>query len=194
MIIFCCIFPLSPLYCLYRPPPGLSTKERRMLVRTKYWSFYYKISYQSYYYKRFSILFTKVNQVFTIFCGLVSLSSVAAWGIWKTYPVLWSLLICVSQVTQAILPKLSYNDLLCPTKFMISSLGKLCTAIDHSWLEIDVYNYTDEQILELIEKYENQYAELVSQFFDGTFLPEINYCVRKAEKECAEYFRVKYSL
>lgn len=161
-------------------------------MREKYWNFYYKITYQSFYYKRFQIFFTGINRVITVFCSLMALSSVAAWGIWKTYPLLWSIMICSSQLIQAMFPKLPYNDLLCSTRFMICSIDKLRMSIDHSWLKIDVYNYTDKQILELIEKYEIQYSELVSQFFSGTYLPEIKYCVKKTEAECTAYFSLNY--
>lgn len=157
-------------------------------MREKYWNFYLKIAYQFHYYKRFQIFFTKVNHGITIFCSLTALSSVAAWGIWDSYPIVWSALICASQLIQALFPKLPYNDLLCSTKFMICSLDTLLMKIGHGWHEIDLRHYTEEQIFELLKDYEAQYSELTSQFFAGTFLPEINHCAKMAEKECEAYF------
>lgn len=161
-------------------------------MRETYWNCYKKIAYQFFYYKRFQIFLNAVNNGITAFCGLTALSSVAAWGLWKSYPLLWSFLICMAQLVQAIFPKLPYNDMLCSTKFMICSLDKLLLSIRHSWLEIDVYDYTDEHILEIIAKYEAQYSKLVSQFYSGTYLPEIRYCEKKAEEECIAYFNTYY--
>ena len=162
-------------------------------MRVTYWDFYKKITYQFFYYKRFQIFFTAINNGISVFCGLTALSSVAAWGLWKSYPLLWSALICAAQLIQAAFPKMPYNDLLCSTKFMICSLDKLLLDIRHSWLAIDVHDYTDEHILKLVAKYEAQYSELVSQFFSGTYLPEIKYCEKKATEECISYFKTNYS-
>ena len=161
-------------------------------MRETYWSFYYKIVYQFFYYKRFQILFSTINRGISSFCCLMSLARVAAWSMWKTYPLLWSILICVAQLIQALSPKLPYNDLLHSTRFMICSFDKLLLSIRHTWFEMDVYDYTDEQILKFTKKYDAQYSELVSQFFSGSYLPEIQYCNKRAEKEAISYFNINH--
>ncbi len=65
-------------------------------MREAYWNFYKKIAYQFFYYKRFQIFLNAVNNGIAAFCGLTALSSVAAWGLWKSYPLLWSFLICMA--------------------------------------------------------------------------------------------------
>lgn len=76
---------------------------------------------------------------------------------------------------------------------MICSLDKLLLDIRLKWLAIDVYDYSDEQMLQFINEFESQYSGLVSQFFAGTYLPEIAYCSKKAEEECIAYFTTNYS-
>ena len=163
-------------------------------MREQYWAMYSKIQYQSYYYKHFQTLFNRINWCISVFCSITTLSSIAAWGIWKTYPLIWSLLICASQLIQAIFPTLPYNDLLTSTHFMICAIDKLMLDINHDWLKIELFEYSDEKILELLEKYENSYSDLTSQFFSGKYLPDIKYCERKAETECATYFYLKYNV
>ena len=157
-------------------------------MRETYWNLYVKLVYKSCYYKYFQSLFGKINWILTIFCSVVSLSSIAAWGIWKTHPAIWSVLICVSQLIQAMFPKLPYNDLLSSTKFMISSLDKLLIQLKTDWLKIQYLDSTEEEILKLIKKHETSYSELVSQFFAVTYLPTIKYCEKKADRECNIYF------
>ena len=157
-------------------------------MRETYWNLYVKLVYKSCYYKYFQSLFGKINWILTIFCSVVSLSSIAAWGIWKTHPAIWSVLICVSQLIQAMFPKLPYNDLLSSTKFMSSSLDKLLIQLKTDWLKIQYLDSTEEEILKLIKKHETSYSELVSQFFAGTYLPTIKYCEKKADRECNIYF------
>lgn len=118
------------------------------------------------------------------------MSCVAAWGIWNVYPVLWSVLICLAQIIQALTPKMPYNDLLVSTKFMICSLDTLLLDIDIKWLDINyVHDYSDEEILQFIENYQKQHTALINQFFSGTYLPELKICVRKATEECNTYFQ-----
>ncbi len=162
-------------------------------MRENYWNFYKKIAYQFFYYKRFQIFLNRLYWGITALCNLTAFSSIAAWGVWKSYPLVWSVLICITQLVQALYPRLPYNELRYPTTFMICSLDKLLTSIGHSWLKIDLYDYTEEEIFEFIEKYEMQYNELVAQFFAGVYLPEINHCAKKAEEECISYFTTKYS-
>ena len=75
---------------------------------------------------------------------------------------------------------------------MICSFDKLLLSIRHTWFEMDVYDYTDEQILKFTKKYDAQYSELVSQFFSGSYLPEIQYCNKRAEKEAISYFNINH--
>lgn len=164
-------------------------------MREQYWKMYMSIKHKSLYYKNFQIMFNYVNWILSSLCAITSLSCVAAWGIWGTHPVLWSLIICAAQVFQALFPKLPYNDLLISTKFIVCSLDKLLLEIDHSWLDINyVHDLPDEKILSLIHKYESSYSSLVSQFFAGTFVPDIKYLSNKTEKECRTYFKIKYSM
>lgn len=164
-------------------------------MREQYWKMYISIKHRSLYYKNFQVMFSRVNWALSSLCAIASLSCVAAWGIWGTHPVLWSLIICATQIFQALFPKLPYNDLLVSTRFMICSLDKLLLDIEHSWLDMHyVHDLPDEKILSLIHKYETSYSNLVSQFFAGTFLPDIKYLAKKSEKECKTYIETKYSI
>lgn len=163
-------------------------------MREQYWRMYTDIKHRAVYYKHFYSLFNFINWMLSGFCTVASFSSIAAWSIWGAHPVLWSLIICSAQILQALFPKLPYTDLLISTKFMISSLDKLLLEIKHTWLEINyVQNLPDESILILIKKYETLYSGLVSQFFSGTFLPEIKYISKKSEKECKIFFKTNFT-
>lgn len=161
-------------------------------MRERYWSFFFEIKHKSFYYKHFQALFNKINWVLSGFLSLTTLSSIAAWGIWEHYQLLWAILICFSQVVQALFPKLPYNDLLISTQFMISALDKLLIDVECDWLRIDAQNLEDDEIMSLLNQHMTQYSCLVDQFFSGTYLPTIEKCQQKAEKDCKIYFNVTY--
>lgn len=161
-------------------------------MRERYWNFYFSIKFKACYYMYFQIFFKHINTCITCFLSLTTLSCIAAWDVWNKYQLLWANLICVSQVVQAIFPKLPYNDMLISTKFMISALDRLLLDIDHDWLIIDIHHLSDDEIVKLLEKHQNCYSDLVNQFFSGEYLPLIKYCEKKAEQECKTFFSVTY--
>lgn len=161
-------------------------------MRDRYWTFFFTIKHKFYYYKHFQILFNRINWCISGFLSLTAISCIAAWDIWKDYQLLWAILICASQIIQALFPKLPYNDLLISTKFMISSLDKLLLQIEHDWLYLDIHNLSDDEILKLLDEHQSQHAELINQFFAATFLPVIKYCEKKAEEDCKNFFSITY--
>lgn len=142
----------------------------------------------------YQIFVKRINIGISCFLSCVTISSIAAWNFWKTYPLLWSGIICLSQIIQAVLPNLPYFDLLIPVKLMISAVDRQLLDIDHDWLIIETQGLSEDQIINLLEKHQNRYADLVDQFFSGEYLPIIKYCVKKAEEECETYFSVTYQI
>lgn len=161
-------------------------------MRERYWTFFFSIKHESLYYKHFQQLFNSINWIITCFLSVTALSCIAAWDIWKDYQVLWAILICTSQVIQALFPKLPYNDLLISTRFMICSLDRLLIDVEHDWLYIDIHQSSEDEILKLLEKHQLKYSELVNQFFSGSYLPVIKHCEKCAEKDCKNFFSVTY--
>lgn len=161
-------------------------------MRERYWNFYFSIKHESFYYKHFQLLLSRINRGITAILALTTLSSIAAWDIWNKYRIIWAILICFSQVLQAIFPKLPYNDLLISTRFMISSLDKLLLDIEYDWLSIDVHDLSDDKILASLKKHQRNYSDLVNQFYSGEYLPVIKYCEKKAERDCKNFFSVTY--
>lgn len=161
-------------------------------MRERYWAFYVSLKHESCYYKYFQILFKRLNWAITGFLSVTTLSCIAAWDLWKDFQLVWAVLICASQLIQAFFPKMPYNDLLISTRFMISALNKLLLQVDHDWLYIEIHSLSNDEILQLLEKHQSQYSELVNQFFSGDYLPVIKYCESKAEQECKTFFSVTY--
>lgn len=161
-------------------------------MRERYWSFYFSVKHELFYYKYFQLLFSRINWCITGFLSITTLSCIAAWSFWNNHQILWASLICVSQIIQALFPKLPYNDTLISTKFMISALDKLLLEIDSDWLSIDTLDLSDKKILKLLSKHQKSHSELINQFFSGEYLPVIKYCEKKAESECKTFFSIHY--
>ena len=163
-------------------------------MREQYWAMYSDLKHRFFYYGRFLKLFNKVNWAISGFLTLTSVSCIAFWSIWGEYPLLWSSLICISQIIQALWPKLPYNDLIVTTKLMICSMDALLLSVEKDWLETQYVKEetSAQEYLDLIIKYQTSYYELISQYYSGTFLPDLKRLHKKAEKDCRNYFNRKY--
>ena len=162
-------------------------------MREQYWAMYSDLKHRSFYYSRFLRFFTNVNWGISGFLTFTSISSIAIWSIWGQYPLVWSSLICLSQVIQALWPKLPYNDLIVTTKLMICSMDGLLLSVEKDWLDSEyVRDYSAQEYLDLISKHQNSYYELISQYYSGTFLPELKHLHKKAEEDSRNYFNHKY--
>jgi len=162
-------------------------------MREQYWRMYNDLYHRLCYYKHFQNFYTWINRIISSLLTITSLSSIAAWGVWGSHPIIWSLIIGGSQLIQALFPKLPYNDILISTKFIICSMDKLILSIEHEWLESEyVRDYTEQEYFDAISKHENAYSDLVSQYFSGSFLPEHRYLHSKAMNDCQNYFERKY--
>lgn len=163
-------------------------------MREHYWITYSVLEYQLIYYKNYQLFYSLKKKIISCFCLGISLSSVAAWSIWKTFPLLWSFCIALSQLIQVFSPYFLNDELALAAKMIITPLDKLLVNTRHDWLSIENSAYSDDQIVELIHKYEQQYSELTSLFFSGTFLPESRYVQKKTEAEWENNLEVKYHI
>lgn len=161
-------------------------------MRTRYWFFFYEITYKSYYYKSFQMLFLFINWCISAFLSLTTLSCITAWSFWNDHATIWAIIICASQILQALFPKLPYNDLLISNRFMVCALDKLLLDIERTWLTIDLHNLPDDEILNQLTIYQQRYSDLVNQFFSGEYLPSIILCEKSAEKYAQTYFSNNY--
>lgn len=163
-------------------------------MRERYWTFFYSLKHRAFYYQYFQRLLNSINWAITAFLSLTSLSCIATWQLWDSHRYVWTALICISQVIQALFPKLPYNELLVSTKFMISALDGLLIKVEHDWLYIDIHQdeLSEDEILKILNIHQAKYSELVSQFFSGAYLPNIKYCDKHAESDCKTFFNVTY--
>lgn len=163
-------------------------------MREQYWNFFVSTKHKFYYYKHFLILFNRINGIISAFLTITTLSGVAALSIWQIHPSIWAGIICISQIIQAVLPRLPYSNLLAATRFMIPAMNRLLLDIEYDWNVININDSSDKEILSLLQKYRTKAIALIEQFFNAEYLPTIKYCEKNAEKECRNFFAIYYAI
>lgn len=161
-------------------------------MREHYWTTYTNLEYKLRYYKYFQKSCNCRHNVISIACLLGSLACISSLKIWALIPVVWSAIIVILQILQALTPYILKNDLALSSKLIATPLSNMLVDMRHEWLLIESSIYSDDEIRDLIYKFETQYSDMVSLFFPGTFLPESKHIQSKAEADWIQYFEVTY--
>jgi len=77
-------------------------------MRERIWNNLLDIRFKAFYIDLLSSKFQKRDRYINIFLALASSGSIAAWTIWKEVPIVWGLIIALSQVIQVVKPYFPY--------------------------------------------------------------------------------------
>lgn len=162
-------------------------------MRERYFHTYESIKCKECFYAAHKVRADKLYHLFSSVTLAISIISVLVWSISKTVPALWAVIIAAAQFAQAYSVNLPYSDQLAVLKFFMPELNKLLVRIDKSWLEIDINEYDESKILELVSEYEKEFVELEDYFTQNTQFPEVPSVLKKAAKDQATYFAGRYT-
>lgn len=167
-------------------------------MRDKYWAMYTELKHKEKYYLYYQQSSKFKDGVINGVCLVASCASIASWGIWSEYPVVWALIIALAQVIQAVKPLLPFSQQITALRFLNPELSSLLIDIDHSWDSVnrmDGSNPSDyDHVSGLIHDYEKRFDSLTSQFIGDTYFPTRRRCEKKAETECRNYFKHRYNV
>ena len=120
----------------------MQEKYWRYMVQIKAWIFYLDLYEESSY---------KWNRRINVFSAVVSSTSIAAWAIWQQFSLLWSIIIAISQVLNAIKVYWPYNIRLKLIASFMEDLKYLYNKMEYNWLKVSNGELTEEEINDLLE-------------------------------------------
>lgn len=125
-----------------------------------------------------------------MFCAIASSTGIAAWTVWREYAFLWSLIIAISQVVNAVKGYLPYNIILKNIRYSEKNLKRLYNKIEYNWFQIKLEEFSEEKINEVLYDLKETYVEIESQCFEGEIpLYENKKMHKKAEEKTNLYFK-----
>lgn len=161
-------------------------------MRDTYWAMYTALKDKDFYYRNYRISSHRINTWMTIFCAVMSVTSIERWLFWKQLPYLWAFLLAVSQIIQIIQPYMSFSKQVVALDYLLPELEKLMIDIEYHWNLIE--EISDQQVAKLIHKYEIQYMQLDNKFIGSTHMPLRKRCQKAARKEAIAFFYQKYQI
>lgn len=162
-------------------------------MRIRYFRMYETIKFKECFYAAYEVRARRLYNWFSFLALAVSLISVLVWTISKSMPTLWAIIIAVAQFAQVFSIRLPYADQIGALKFLLPELHNLLLQIDVDWMKIDICNYEETKIIDLVSKYENHFSKIEDQYTIGVLFREIPSILKKAEKDQELYFRSHYT-
>ena len=161
-----------------------------------YWAMYTSIKHKERYYRYYSTGSKRINALISGGLIAVTLGGVGSWAIGDYHPFIW---ICAgiaatAQVVQVLNQfYFPFAKQVAALRYLLPQLSKLILAIDSNWRKLKINTLDNNEISNLIDKYQAQYAELEAQYIVALYMPRRKRSEKKAEIDCRHYFNQHYS-
>lgn len=123
-------------------------------MRQKYFNLAQDVGYACLCYQKYYTKAVTIERIVNAGCACVSTVGIAGWAIWKQFPLIWSILIAVSQTAAVIFPYTPYRKRRMALDYMIPRFHALVTKITTTWQA-----HCDEEDYDFRNDYLEDYAQ-----------------------------------
>ena len=158
----------------------------------RFFHMYKAIKFKEFYYAAHAKRVETLCLLYSMAVSAVSIGSVVVWSISKTAPTCWAIIIAAAQFAQVLMTQLPWYKQKTALAYLLPELKKLSLKIDRDYMKALNSGLDDDQMLELISKYERAFADLENQFVQDIIFHEIKTITKTAEADMRAYFNSKY--
>lgn len=158
------------------------------MVQKKYWEDLIQLRFQLFYLEEYLCQSYRYNSWVNISMAIASSSSIAAWAIWDKFNFLWSLIIAISQVINAVKIYLPFNKRTKYINLLYSQLTELFNEYDYNWLNVANGVLTEEEINNLIYKFRKKKHKIHDEHLLNNHLPQKKKLKELADVKLKNYF------
>jgi len=127
-----------------------------------------------------------------IFLAFTSSASIAAWAIWQHYPMLWALIIAISQVVTATKSFLPYKKRLKIIPEFSDAIEAIALESEKGWFYVAEGLLTLEEINDKYFDLAEKLLKAEKKFMTGMVLPRKVKLLKRAEVEADKYLTTRY--
>lgn len=158
----------------------MQEKYWRYMVQIKAWIFYLDVYEENSY---------KWDRRINIFSAVASSTSIAAWAIWQQLSYVWSFIIAISQVLNAIKEFMPYNRRMKVIVPFMKDLEFLYNKIEYNWFKVSEGELTEEEINELLYTFKNEFTNIENKNLKEETLLENESFKKLADQKTDIYFQ-----
>ncbi|MGH8057126.1 MAG: hypothetical protein ACREOH_07790 [Candidatus Entotheonellia bacterium] len=126
--------------------------------------------------------------------AVTSNGSIATWAIWGKWPMLWAIIIGLSQLLNALRPYLPYQRRIKAIATLNRELDELSLHAEHKWYAVAEGQLTNEQIHNETIELKRRKSKAEDTYLGSSPLPENDKLLREAESQAKTYFLTNYAV
>lgn len=157
-------------------------------MQERYWRKLTDKRYRLIYVNEYYIQCVWVQRFINVILAITSSGAIAAWAVWKEFPVVWAGVIAISQVITAVKPLLPYEKRIETIYDMINQMTTICNEIETKWYYVANGSLTEEEINDLSYQFEKKWTEIETKNFKGDMIPSDARLEHIANIKKDEYF------
>jgi hypothetical protein len=142
-----------------------------IVMQERYWNKMTDKRYRVYYISEYYDRCVRVLRIINIFLAVTSSGAIAAWVIWKEFPVIWAGVIALSQVITAVKPYLPFEKRIEGMNEIINQFSVICNEMEAKWLYVSKGSLTEEEINDLYYDFEKRWADVEATSLKGDSIP-----------------------
>lgn len=157
-------------------------------MQEKYWRYMVQVKARLFYLDMYEENSYKLDKYINMISAIAASSSIGAWVIWQQLSFLWSIIIAISQVINAIKIFLPYSTRRKVTISFLGDLKLLYNKIEYNWFKVSDGELTEEEINEMIFTFKDEYTNIENKNLKEETLPENERFVKIAAQKTDQYF------
>jgi len=162
-------------------------------MRGQIWAALNDIRYKGYLLDLIVNRFQKWDRNINIYIAIASSSSIAAWAIWNSTPLLWGTIIAFSQVLTVIKPYFPYNKYVKELNSKNLKIEHLNIELEMLWHKLQKKKITEDEAAEIYFDIRKQASEIFN-FGDDTIFVISSKIEKKANEKMKTYLKNNYGI
>lgn len=163
-------------------------------MRDRYFQKMYFYKYSIYYLEAYLDKTVKKIRLWKILIAVGSSAAIACWTAWSNFAYVWGLVVVIAQVASVILEYMPYEERKSELSKAITLKNPIFLEMEHKWDEINIDSLDDEEILNLLFKFEKKWNQTEEAVFKESSLEQNDSIKKHAEKEAQLYFKNIYEV
>ncbi len=161
-------------------------------MRIKYFNLYVQFKASSIFLHLLLKRYQFWNKFISGSLAVITSGSVTAWFVWKSVPLLWAVIVAVSQVVSIVKGYIPFLEYIAPLKYLLPELEKMLIEMDYKWELINRAEYDDDSAInDLIYSCDCQWSSMQNKYMPGVSLANAR-LQAKADQSAIDFFSQRY--
>lgn len=165
-------------------------------MREELFDYYVEVGHNLYYYKYYAISVRRLNNAYSAILLLTSATGVASLSLWEKVPMVWTIVILLSQIMQALKPLTSFSKQREALQYIVQDLDQIFNEIWETWTKVFAYKLEAEDEIEIMNKlldWKKRERDIMIRFAPGLDFPLKKRAQKKGAEENQQYFWYRHS-